>query len=213
MTTATDQPAETERWHVNRNRRHTTRHPEPEQWTDKWAVEAFTEAEKLHGTAIHEAAHTVLLCAAGVPVHSVLVRTMAEAADTLPTGEVERGSYSVPLYDLLAGFCAGERAESRWLRETGMWTIERAWAAERGAQNDRHVADQALFDTAGRHLTYGRTDDWNDLTAIHTHTDQAIAKHWASITDLAAALVRERHLNAQQIADIARVDNPAAGAP
>ncbi|MFE4420425.1 hypothetical protein [Streptomyces sp. NPDC056817] len=210
MTTATDQPAGTERWHVNRNHRHITRHPEPEQWTDKWAVEAFTEAEKLHGTAIHEAAHTVLFCAAGIPIYSVTVRTMSEAVGTIPSGETNRGPFRATLQDVLAALCAGERAEDRWLRETGMWTTGRAWAAERSALNDRTEADGFIYQAAGVFLTCRSNGTWHDLATLHSHTDQVIAKHWASITDLADALVRERHLDAQQIASIARIDNPAA---
>jgi hypothetical protein len=210
VTTVTAQPTRTARWHANRNLAHTTRHPEPDHWIHTWDAEGFTEDQKLHGTAIHEAAHAVLMCAAGVPIHSVLVRTMSETTNGLPSGENDRGPYSVDLVDLLAGLCAGERAEDRWLRAAGLWTPERAWAIERHARNDRAMADDTIHDTNQIHLTYGASSHWNDLASIHTHTDQVVDQYWANITDLADALIVHRSLNAQQIARIARIDNPAA---
>lgn len=212
MTTVTEPPTRTLRWHANRNPAHTTRHPEPDhQWIHTWRVENLTETQKLHGTAIHEAAHAVLLCTAGVPIHSVTVRTMTEAAAaSLPSGENDRGPYKVALYDLLTGLCAGARAEDHWLQQNGLWTPGRAWAIERHAIGDRTMTAQALQDAADLPLTYGNSGDWNDLAVIHDHTDQAIDRHWLNITDLAEALVTHRHLNAQQIARVARITNPAA---
>lgn len=210
MTTVTEQPIRTARWHANNNPAHTTRHPEPDQWNHTWDVEDFTETQKLHGTAVHEAAHAVLLCVAGVPIHGVLVRTMTETTGGLPSGENDRGPYSVNLFDLLAGLCAGERAEDRWLRTAGLWTPDRAWAIERHARNDRAMADATIHDTNQVHLTYGADDRWNDLAAIHRHTNEAVDQYWSNITDLADALIVHRSLNAQQIAQIARIGNPAA---
>ncbi|WP_121701531.1 hypothetical protein [Streptomyces sp. E5N298] len=209
MTATAEPPVDTVRWHVNRNYRHITRHPEPAQWTDKWSVEGFTEAEKLHGTAIHEAAHTVLLATAGVPVHSVTIRAMSEAVGRLASGETLRGPFNVVLQDLLVGLCAGERAEDRWLHETGMWNLDRAWAAERSAINDRQEIDNFTYQTTSLHLTYRSSGTWHDLATLHEHTDRALDTHWARIRDLAVALVEARHLNARQIADIARIHNPA----
>jgi hypothetical protein len=210
VTAATDQHAETVQWHTNRNRRHTTRHPEPEQWTDKWAVEDFTEMEKLQSTAIHEAAHTVLLATAGVPIYSVTVRTMSEAVGDIPSGETHRGPFRVQLQSLLVGLCAGERAEDRWLRETGKWNVRRAWAAERSAIHDREEVDGFIDRASGKYLTCQSNGAWNDLATLHEHTDRALAEHWDSVTDMADALVQDRHLDARQIAWIARVDNAAA---
>ncbi|WP_275558531.1 hypothetical protein [Streptomyces sp. 5-6(2022)] len=212
MTTVTEPPTHTLRWHVNRNPAHITRHAEPDcNWVHTWRVENFTEDQKLYGTAVHEAAHAVLLCAAGVPIHSITVRTMTDAAAaSLPNGENTRGPYKVALYDLLTGLCAGERAEDRWLHQTNLWTPNRAWAIERHARNDRTMAYQAIQDTADLPLTYGQSSDWTDLAVIHDHTDQAIDRYWSNITDLADALITHRHLNAKQIVRIARIDNPAA---
>jgi hypothetical protein len=213
VTATTERPAGTVRWHVNRNHRHITRHPEPEHWFDKWAVEAFTEQEKLRSTAVHEAAHAVLLAVAGVPVLSVTVRTMTEAVGSTPSGETQRGPFRVQLRDLLVGLCAGERAEERWLHETSLWNAQRAWAAERSAHGDRQEVDDFIHQASGLYLTYRSTGKWNDLAELHDHTDRALTDHWRSITALAEALVQKRHLDARQVADFASITNPAVGAP
>lgn len=210
MTTMTQPDPRTTQWHVNNNPAHTTRHPEPAHWTHTWAIEDLTEQQKLHGTAIHEAAHTVLLCAAGVPIHRVLIRTTSEATADLPTGETDRGPYSVNLFHLLAGLCAGERAEDHWLHQTSQWSPGRAWAIERHAINDRAMADEAIHDTNQTRLTYGTSTRWNDLTQIHATTDTTLARYWTNITDLAGTLIHHRTLNARQITRYARIDNPAA---
>lgn len=213
MATVTDHSAGTVLWHVNRNHRHITRQPEPEQWIDKWSVEGFTQMEKLHSTAFHEAAHTVLLVIAGVPIHYVAVRTMTEAVGDLPSGETYRGPFRAELQALLVGLCAGERAEDRWLRETGMWNADRAWASERSASHDRDEIDHFIHRATEVHLTYQSSGAWHDLATLHALTDRALDRHWKRISDLAEALVEARRLDARQIADIARINNPAVGEP
>ena len=209
MTVSAERPIDTVQWHVNRNRRHTTRHPEPERWTDKWAVEGFTEMEKLRSTAIHEAAHTVLLVTAGVPIYSVTVRTMSEAVGDIPSGETHRGPFRVQLQSLLIGLCAGERAEDRWLREAGKWNVRRAWAAERSAIHDREEVDAFIDRASSKYLTCKSNGAWHDLATLHDQTDRALDEHWGRINDLAEALVQARRLDARQIAEIARISNPA----
>jgi hypothetical protein len=198
------------RWHVNRNPDHTTRHPEPTGgWHHTWKIERFTEEQKLQGTAIHEAAHTVLYCAAGAPITSVLVRTMSESdGSVLANGQTTHGPYRIDLSDLLTALAAGERAEDRWLREVGLWTPERAWAIERHAREDRRAAARTITST-GREMTVGTSSHWSDLASIHQRADEAIDKRWSSITALATALLRYRHLDAQQIQDITGIPNPA----
>lgn len=209
MSTASDRPAETSGWHVNRDRRQITRHPEPDHWVNTWEVEALSEQEKLHNTATHEAAHAVLWALAGVPILDVTVRTMTEAAKGFALGVTVKGPFHAAIYPVLLGACAGERAEDRWLHETGLWNEERAWVVERLARSDRREAATCIREASSRVLTCQSNGEWNDLPTIHDHTDKALDDHWASVTALAEALVQKRHLDERQIADIAGITNPA----
>lgn len=201
-------------WRENVDWQHITRHREPEKWVSTWAVEEFTEQEKLQATAIHEAAHAVLLSVARVPVLSVAVRTYSELryCGAGSMGAVDIGPYNTDLFGLCIAFAAGERAEERHLHETGKWTVERAWTIERHAYSDRQMIAAAISGCGNPPLTYGQTEHWNDLTSIHPSTDRTLDQYWVGIRRLADELVRHRRLTAEQVQDITKIPNPAVTA-
>ncbi|OLZ72546.1 hypothetical protein AVW11_03910 [Streptomyces amritsarensis] len=198
-------------WHPNIDGRGITRHIEPDRWTDTWTVEGLTEQQKLRSTATHEAAHAVLMSLARVPVLSITVCTYSDLkyCDAGSMGAVDIGPYDTDLLQLCHALAAGERAEECLLRESGLWSVDRAWTVERHASSDRHEIATVIRKHSSQILTYGQSEDWNDLATIHRNTDATIARHWAPIRELADELVVHRQLTAERVQDITKIPNPA----
>jgi hypothetical protein len=201
-------------WQINIDGQNVTRHAEPAAWFDTWTVEDFTEMEKLQLAATHEAAHAVLMSLARVPVIQVHVRTYSELGHcgAGAMGTVEIGPYSTDLGDLCYALAAGERAEERLLHEEDLWTVARAWAVERHAVSDRNEITTVIREHASQVLTYGRSQQWNDLSVIHNHTDHVLDLHWPTVRRLADELAQRRQLSAAQVQDITKIPNPAVPA-
>jgi hypothetical protein len=147
--------------------------------------------------AVHELAHAVLWMAAGIHVVDAAIGTEEGIATGGP----------VPPHAGLGcavGLAAGERAEDRWLRETGLWTEERAAVAEVGAHRDRGVILAA--DVQPR-VTFGGGDGY-DYAHLHALADQALSLHWHRILTVAPYLVRATRLTGDEIAAHAGLPNP-----
>lgn len=199
-------------WHTNASLRHTTRHPEPAAWFNTQTVENLTEAQKLRDTAVHEAAHTILFLAAGIPVRYVEILTKTESdASGADLGTTFVEAHQARLDAFLVALAAGERAEDRWMRESNLWTPARAWVIERLAINDRLHTAGLVRQFLKTELTYGeKPTEWSDLAWHHQVADEALHKNWARITDFADALIEHRYLTARQVADFSGLANPAA---
>lgn len=196
-------------WHPNRDdQKILTRHPSPvsNQVTTTRALMRFTGEQLQHCAAFHEAAHTVLLLKAGVVVKAVWIRAVIEpdAAGDSSIGETETGPSVASLEPLLTALAAGERAEDRWMREAGLWSPVRAWAAERGGFHDRDYVRSLVRQHLKRELTYGVTDqEWSDYSAIQAAADQALDQEWGGVLALAGALLNRHHLEGEEAARIA----------
>ena len=99
---------------------------------------------------------------------------------------------------------AGERAETRWLHESGLWTPTRGWAVEWLASNDREKARTWVRDIFDEEMTYGiDPGQTTDYETSHNRADKALDAVWEAIRAVADALVSCRRLTGTQIAEIA----------
>ncbi|MBV7674105.1 hypothetical protein STHAL_32175 [Streptomyces halstedii] len=197
------------RWYPNADDQTVlTRHPSPvaRETTTTRNLMQFTTQQHQRSAAIHEAAHTVLFLEAGAPVRSVLIRVLRSDADTSgdPLGTTDIGHYSDRLEPFLTALAGGERAEDRWMRETGLWNPVRAWASERHALHDRDYARQLVRKYLKHDMTCGITDQgWTDYLALHTAADRALDRVWETVLTLADALLERHHLTGEEAARIA----------
>jgi hypothetical protein len=148
--------------------------------------------------AIHEAGHAVAALLGRGHLHSAQITkgtaTSTEGGITDCCNLNDGHAFAV--------FCAaGERATDRWLREAGLWTPERAVAAEVGARGDRH-----LFLSINPDVGFG--DRQIDYRVVHDLADQAIDQQWPAITAVADALVQRQH---NEIAPLPRRWAPCSG--
>ncbi|WP_316782931.1 hypothetical protein [Streptomyces sasae] len=156
--------------------------------------------QHFRGTAVHEAAHAVLLQSLGATVEWVVVRPYTELAGDEPAGE-NSAVYDMYVGDLLTCLAAGERAESRWLGESGLLTPVRAYAVELLAQGDRDMAGNLVRDLLGRELTFGvAVGEAFDYQSAHDAADAALDRCWPAVIAVADALVAHRRLDGEQIA-------------
>jgi hypothetical protein len=164
----------------------------------------FTGEQLQQCAAFHEAAHTVLFLKAGIGVKAVWIRTDAGLPEVgEPIGRTEMETSMVPLEQLLVAVAAGERAEDRWMREAGLWSPVRAWAAERSNIVDRGYVRSLVRQHLERELTYGVTDEgWSDYAAIHAAADQALDRAWGDVLALAGALLDRHHLDGEEAARV-----------
>lgn len=147
--------------------------------------------------AIHEAAHAVIVLAGGRHLHHAQIETHDSTTDHGGVTEA-CGLDDGNLFAAFSG--AGERANDRWLRETGLWTPRLAVAVESGARGDR-----AQFLQINPHVGFG--DREVDYLAVHDLADQAIDRHWAAITTVADALVTNIRMEGDAIASLADIPN------
>lgn len=203
-------------WHFDAVTGLTTRNPvvTVDGPTPLHEVLALPDDQLRRAIAVHEAGHVAAMLHFGLPFESVAISDDLGKDQSRPgnAGEVTVSrSFSAPLYDALAMLAAGERAQDRWLREAGLWTATRGWAAEAGALGDRHKILGAVYENFGAGITYGTGDDpCRDLAALHDHTDALLDTLWGRVTALAEALDRRGRLSWEQAADAAGF-SPKAG--
>ena len=148
--------------------------------------------------AIHEAAHAVAALAGRGYVLEAQVN-IPWRAGKLGSGHAIFG-YMPGVAQTAAALAAGERAETRWLHETGLWTPRRGIAIEIDAATDRKA-----FTT--RHPEYGFGDTDLDYLDAHDIADTVIDRYWAEIQTVANALLEHHTLSGDAIADIAGLPN------
>ncbi|MGW4784951.1 hypothetical protein [Streptomyces sp. NPDC004230] len=153
--------------------------------------------------AHHEAGHAVAALASGIGVDGVhLLAAGDNVFHTVVSGVIPRES------GYLMMLAAGERAADRWLRETGAWTPERAWTAERGAEGDR---EEAADYAARRGVPFDLTSHpWDGWTQVCSWADGTLSHHWHRVTAVAEALLDGVSLHAADVARIAGLANQSA---
>lgn len=175
-----------------------TRHRPPEQWVSTRQVRNFTEGQRVMAVAVHEAAHTVMHLYRGVEVLYAQVDDGPDAGGRMSYKIDENRPYEIE------STAAGERAEDRWLRESGLWTEGRAWVAERVAWGDRTLINELV--PGG--LTYG-TDKLSilDYSNILDRTDELLDGLWWHVMQLANCLAEYRYMNGDEAAAVTGLTN------
>ncbi|MFI1183342.1 hypothetical protein ACH4UT_27860 [Streptomyces sp. NPDC020799] len=199
-------------WHLNSDQPLYTRHPEPREWTSAYGVLAFDDATLRRSIAVHEAGHAVLNFAFGIPVEEIrLFEDLGKGAGERPAAWVRTaGQWSVPYVRYVAMCAAGERALDRWMRETGLWSPERAWVAERSATDDRKCVVETLRTHMNRAVTFGgRIPGALDYATVQAAADAALARLWGRVLRLAAAVDEHGVLTGRQAAGHARMTHLA----
>ena len=147
--------------------------------------------------AIHEAGHAITALTAAAHLHHAEIAT--ESTTTEHGGATHAcglgNGHAYAIYT-----AAGERAADRWLRETNLWTPERAVAVEVGARSDR-----ASFLNLNKHVGYGNKQI--DYTTVHDLADETLNHHWDAVTRVADALTQHHYLTGNTVARIADMTN------
>lgn len=156
--------------------------------------------------AYHEAGHAVAALHTGIGVDGVYLSTSPENPEftfyTQITGTVRSWT------GYAAYHAAGERAADRWLRETGLWTPERAWSVERGARSDRGAALRAA-EREGQALRL-TAHPWNGWTQACSWADAVLDATWGRVEAVAAALLAGGSLDPSAVARVTGMHNPSA---
>jgi hypothetical protein len=183
-----------------------TRVPPPSyDWECTDAVAAYTPDEQTLNSAVHEAAHAVVYMAAGYQIGHIVLH---EPGDHSHGGRahVNYLPASGPLLDWAVTCAAGERAEVRWMRETGLWSADRAWVAERLAWRDRSQIGAAYRDGYGEELAFrGDHDSYGDYAWFMDRTDEALDPVWDQVLTLAHHVVDRRHVAGDEAAKVAGI--------
>ncbi|MER6092467.1 hypothetical protein [Streptomyces bluensis] len=176
-----------------------TWHPEPDVPTI-YAPFRDCDLLRVHGS-FHEAGHVIAALTIGLGVDSVQLAPSEQGHmfHTVISGDVYRWS------DYAACLAAGERAASKWLREIGEWTPERAWSIERGAKSDR--ANAAKFAARIGEPFDFLAHPWGGWAQVCSWADGRLKAHWDRVTALADALMGSTSLDAQAVARITDLPN------
>ncbi|GGR05498.1 hypothetical protein [Kitasatospora griseola] len=191
-------------------RRTYSRHPEPASWCCHGHVPGLDPAAYRRAVSVHEAGHTVIAFHVGMHVKGVEIVECTRDVGCGPRlelgGAVDPGPYELADSEAVKQLVAGERAEQRWLREMGLWTQDRGWAAEMGALQDRDAAIPRL-------RTFTGSDDLRILLGWYaTFGDQAeevLDRHWPAVLAVAEALDEAGELTGDQVAALTDLSNPA----
>lgn len=198
-------------WHrdvIINGRDYPMRHPVPD-WADNSddLLAALTDEQRDLMRAVHESAHAVATLAASGYVHRAQIRTTPDlrtTADRL-TGGLQVGGrvWSCNISDgrdFVTVMAAGERAEDRWLRETGLWSSDIAAGVEYGAYTDRR---EVLSLNPG----LGFEGGYSDFLIVHELADRFVSEHWDAVTAVARVLAERLHLVGDEIARLAGLPN------
>lgn len=195
MTSDLDIRAETARWRRNSDDVWTW-YPEP---AVSHIYDTFShDLLRTHG-AYHEAGHAVTALACGLTVDAIHLAPSGQGDmfHCVISGTIFRWT------DYVTMLAAGERAADRWLRESGLWTEERAWSVERGARTDRATAI-AFAAKHGEQLTL-TAHPWDGWTQICSYADARLNTHWERVVRLAEALSRCDSLGAPTLQNIVKL--------
>ncbi|WP_146259306.1 hypothetical protein [Streptomyces tateyamensis] len=159
--------------------------------------------------SVHEAGHTVIALHVGMHVKDVKIVERTRDLGCGPRLELEGtmspGDYELAHSAVVKQLAAGERAEQRWLRDYGLWTQDRGWAAEMGALHDRDAAIPRLRMFTG-------SDDLATVLGAYVHfgdqAEEVLGQHWPAVLAVAGALDEEGELTGDQAATLAGLLNP-----
>ncbi len=190
MTTTTWHPD-----HANPCQGHTvhTRSPIPRAWLEgptgfsSDQVANYNPAQHLAVAAYHEAGHAAVLDLCGVQPSRIV--TAANPEEGGGHAFVQTAGEDHSLSALLAGIAAGHVAEIRFLNEAGLYSLERAWAAERRASLDQYLATQLCREYLGQELTYGTGPDLSDWEQASTVANTMLGVRWGAVARLAEELI------------------------
>ncbi|MFJ9693670.1 hypothetical protein [Kitasatospora sp. NPDC101183] len=199
-------------WHHDWDTGLTSRNPVPEIYedTDSERLMGLPEGQLRMGTAVHEAAHAVVMLHFGLPFVEVGVGNMGGGPNQ--AGAVIRESGTVQANHYLYTLAAGERAQDRWLRLANLWTPTRGWVVESGAFGDRREIARVVKQVTGADLTFGVTDTPDtDLAALHAVADEILTFLWGRVTALAEALHHHGRLTEAEAAAAAGLAALSAG--
>ncbi|MGW7617448.1 hypothetical protein ACWGLG_16580 [Streptomyces antimycoticus] len=166
-------------------------------------VSAYTPEEQTMNTAVHEAAHATVYMNAGYRIGHIALH---EPGDRSHGGRahVHYLPASGPWLDWAATCAAGERAETRWMQENGLWSPDRAWVSERLAWSDRRQLGLAYRDCTGKDLTFhGDHSDPGDYAWVMDRTDEALDRVWGQVLRLAYHVAERGYVDGDEVAKIA----------
>lgn len=180
--------------HKNPNRGHTvhTRNPIPRAWAtakDGFStkdVTRYTPAQERAAFAYHEAGHAIAMDLCGVRTKQITKQAQDKGG---LYAVVQTSGDDHPLDGLLVSAAAGHVAEVRFMREAGLYTPERAWAAERRASDDQHLADQLCREHLDQPLTYGTGSGVSDWEQASNVADTMLGLRWGALARLAEELI------------------------
>lgn len=165
-----------------------TRNPIPDAWEqggiDTAALTRYTPAQRSAALAHHEAGHAVAWTLCGVEVERITLGGPGGLG-----AAVHPRSDGCAVSSLLVGLAAGHVAEARFLAEAGLYTPERAWAAERLAETDQRGADRLCRKYLDRPLTYGVGADAGDWGRASEIAGTMLGVSWGAVACLAEELV------------------------
>jgi hypothetical protein len=175
--------------------------PDITGYTNTDQIANYTPDEKLFDSAVHEAAHAVLYLATG---HRIRGITIHAAGDDSHGGQaqVDHAPFSGLWLDFVTAAAAGERAQDRWLRESGLWTPGRAWVAERLAWDDRRQVAESTHTCLKQELSFGVRDDWTDYAWIMDRADEALDPLWDRVLTLTHHIAEHRQVTGEEAARI-----------
>jgi hypothetical protein len=189
-----------------------TRHQPPGRWSkdsgdaEVYAIAAYTVKQEMQAAAIHEAGHAVVWMAAGHRIDYITVPPRHTPVAPNVRALVQHQGGAGPWQGFAAAAAAGERATDRWLRETGLWTSDRAWAAERVADHDRVMAAGWVHGAVGTAMTFGASAAESDYTSICNTADNTLAAFWNRVTALGRHLAEHHFATGVEAARIAGFD-------
>ncbi|MFF3578614.1 hypothetical protein [Streptomyces mirabilis] len=189
-------------------------HPAPAGWCCANHVLALPLETDRQGAAVHEAGHAVAAFTVGIHVVGVTLVTERAQHPCGPvrgvSGVTEIGRMDVPVDDYLTMLAAGEAAHQRWLRESGLHTLARAWAVERGALDDMGKALDVLRERVpGYDDTGYRQLFWRSRPAAEALMDA----RWESVMAVAGGLAGPGRLSGEEVSGLAGLPNPPEPAP
>jgi hypothetical protein len=181
----------------------------------------FDRGTERQAVAVHEAGHAAVALQFGLHLPSVTLIDPIELRACGHLKEIEGALDNVLLDgatigEMMTVLAAGERAEDRWLRETGLWTVTRAFFAERSAFADRDVARVHLAGY-GQGLRFGASSvgapdaaDWWRASGL---ADAALHGIWDKVLLLANRIAEAGALSGDDAAAVCGMANPAPRAP
>ncbi|MFJ3097922.1 zinc metalloprotease [Streptomyces hydrogenans] len=178
----------------------------------------FDRATERLSVAVHEAGHTLAAMILGFHVPSVAVTEPTRRRDCGHLYEITGGLdddfrlYGGHIRDAMTVLLAGERAEDRWMRETGTWTQTRAFFAERGGLADRATGRGAMA-RLGVQMQFATSTvdspDDRDYWRYVPLADQVLAPAWPQVLLLAERVAEAGCVSGDEAADACGIQNPA----